>query len=169
MNYHVVVDGRETGPFPPAALNRMRRKGEIRGEQLCRLENGTELRRLDEVFRHFAPSQEVVAEARKNVARWNVDAGTSSISVGAVMAGGGLLRTVLTMDLRGVAFIIVGIGLLVNGYAQRRRGELARQAQVRSTTSTPASSADHSLAQTPLPTEGERATPPSQPTGRYDY
>jgi hypothetical protein len=124
MNYFVLVDGRETGPFSPAILNRMHRKGEVRGEHLCRAEKGVDVRRLDEVFRHFAPPQDVVVEARKNVAQWNLEAGAKSLSFGGLMIFIGVLRMLLSafMDLRGIALVIVGIGLVANGLAQRRRG-----------------------------------------------
>jgi hypothetical protein len=126
MRYFVVTDGGESGPHTPAVLNRMFQKGQVRGEQLCREENSQQTRRLDEVFRHFAPSQEVVMKARKNVAQWNQQAGAASISLGIVFVAIGVFRTLITTNIfSGIAFFIVGIGLIVNGVAQRRRGVAA--------------------------------------------
>jgi hypothetical protein len=125
--FFVLTGSGETGPFAPSVLNRMFSKGEIQGTQMCRREDQSETHRLDEVFRHMGPSQAVVEVARKNVAAYNVASGTGSIKIGAVMLGGNLLA-LLAIQRISIPFIIVGIGLLVNGLAQRRRGEASRAA-----------------------------------------
>ncbi len=53
MNYFLVTPDGETGPLTVAQLNRMFARHEITSAQLCRRENMTEARRLDEEFRHM--------------------------------------------------------------------------------------------------------------------
>lgn len=124
MKYFIYTEAGEIGPFPMEKINRMFSKGEIRGHQLCRSENSDAKKRLDAVFKHFAPSQDVVAAARKNVANYNVNEGSGSMLIGValilvpayrmLMKGGNLLGL--------IPFLIVGIGLVVRGYRQNVRG-----------------------------------------------
>lgn len=126
MKYYVLTEAEESGPYSAATLNRMFQKGQVRADQLCREEGSQQTRRLDEVFRHFSPSKEVVLEARKNVSKWNQQAGAASTSLGIGFLTFGILRAVMRGNIfSGVALLIVGIGLVVNGVAQRRRGDAA--------------------------------------------
>ena len=129
MNYFLTTEHGELGPFPMVKINRMFRAGEIRGDHLCRPENSQEKQRLDVMFKHFAPSQDVVASARKNVAAYNTSAGLSSMGLGlaliavpsirAFMKGGNVFAL--------IPWLIVGIGLLIRGYAQNARGVKAME------------------------------------------
>ena len=126
----VLTDSGETGPFSPATLNRMFSKGEIQGTQMCRREDQTETHRLDEVFRHMGPSQAVVENARKKVAAYNVESGSGSMRVGAIMFIGSLWRMFMIkfINVWAIGFMIVGVSLILNGLAQRRRGKAAQTA-----------------------------------------
>ena len=118
----------ETGPFSPSTLNRMFSKGEIQGAQMCRREDQSETRRLDEVFHHMSPSQAVVEAVRKNVAAYNVESGTGNMRVGAIMFFGSLcyVFTTQSINVYAIAFMIVGVSLMFGGYAQERRGKASQ-------------------------------------------
>ena len=127
--FFVLTDSGEIGPFAPTALNRMFSKGEVHGAQLCRREASAETRRLDEVFHHTGPSQTVVATARKNVAAYNVNDGAGSMRIGTIMfLGSTFYGFVESINVYAVAFFGVGISLMVNGYAQWKRGTAAQSA-----------------------------------------
>jgi hypothetical protein len=159
MNYWVLTPTGETGPYSVATLNRMHQKGEVRGDQMCRAEKATAVRRLDEVFRHWAPPQDVVHEARKNVAQWNQQAGQAAITGGLAMIGYGIFKMIqLGTPLAGIPFLVVGIGLLAAGISQLRRGK-AGAARVAA-----------SQPQPKVVTRGEGAPPaPAEPPGPYNY
>jgi hypothetical protein len=127
MKYFVTTEFGEAGPYTAATLNRMFQKGQVRGDHLCREENSQQRRRLDDVFRHFAPSATVVVDARRNVARWNQNAGRASTNTGWIMVGIAMIWMILMQGVAAwtIAVLIVGIGLVVNGNAQHRRGKLA--------------------------------------------
>ena len=133
--FFVLTGSGETGPFLPPTLNRMFSKGEIQGTQMCRREDQTEPRRLDEVFRHMGPSQAVVESARKNVAAYNVESGTGSMRVGAIMFCGSLWRAFATQSINVyiIGFVIAGVSLMMNGLAQQRKGKAAQEKLSRKT------------------------------------
>ncbi len=124
MNYYLNTEHGEIGPFPMVKINRMFRAGEIRGDHLCRPENSQEKQPLDVMFKHFAPSQDVVASARKNVAAYNTSEGNSSMLIGLALIVLPAMRAFLKdSNLLGlIPWLIVGIGLLLRGYAQNARG-----------------------------------------------
>lgn len=126
--YFVITDSGETGPFAPAVLNRMFSRGEIKGTQMCRLEDASEVHRLDEVFRHMSPSQTVVEAARKNVAAYNIKSGSGNMKVGAIMFFGSLWYVFTTrfINVYAIAFMIVGVSLTFAGLTQRRRGKTSQ-------------------------------------------
>src|SRR5690349_1785683 len=124
MKYYLVTAQGETGPFTVEKVNRMFQKGEVRGEQLCRAENSKETQRLDAVFKHFAPSQAVAVKARREVANYNVSAGSGSVNTGVLMAGAATFALFASSHflIWKIGFIIVGISLIVNGMSQQKRG-----------------------------------------------
>ncbi len=124
MNYFLTTEHGELGPFPMVKINRMFRAGEIRGDHLCRPENSQDKQRLDAMFKHFAPSQDVVASARKNVAAYNTSAGNSSMLLGLALIAVPSIRAFLRgSNLLGlIPWLVVGIGLLIRGYSQHIRG-----------------------------------------------
>lgn len=111
MNYFIVMDGGETGPHPPITINRLFQNGQLRADQLCRAENSQQYRRLDEVFRHFAPSPEIAAHARRRVARWNQKILiSSSLSVGPCLTFLGVFRLVHErVDKAGIMMTMAGL------------------------------------------------------------
>jgi hypothetical protein len=128
VRYFVVTQNGERGPLTVIKVNCLFQKGELRGDQMCREETSTRQRRLDEVFPHFAPPATTVVEARRTVAMWNQEAGRASITFGVVL----LAIAALQYSSFGIApwtlsFIIVGVGAIVNGVRQRRRGDAARE------------------------------------------
>lgn len=129
MNYFLTTEQGEFGPFPMVKINRMFRAGEIRGDHLCRPENSPEKQRLDIMFKHFAPSQDVVISARKNVAAYNTSAGLSSMAVGLALIAVPSIRAMMKgSNLLGlIPWLIVGIGLLFRGFAQNARGVKAME------------------------------------------
>ena len=129
MEYFLTTEQGELGPFPMVKINRMFRAGEIRADHLCRPENSQEKQRLDVMFKHFAPSKDIVASARKNVATYNTSAGNSSMLLGlALIAVPSIRAFIKESNVLGlIPWLIVGIGLLIRGYSQHARGVKAME------------------------------------------
>jgi hypothetical protein len=166
MTYYITTAQGETGPFTVEKLNRMFQKGEIRGEQLCRVEDSQQQRRLDEVFKHFAPSQAVALKARRDVAAHNVSSGGGSVSLGGALVAGALFAMIGLQRISAwkIGAIIAGIWLIMNGMKQQKQG-LDAQKKMK-----PASGEDEPSAENgSLPHEKSNGAQSAGNSGNYNY
>lgn len=119
--YFVITGSGPSGPFSPAVLNRMFSKGEIQGAQMCRREDASEVRRLDEVFRHMGPSKTIALTARTKAAEYNVKTGEGSLGLGLIFL---IVNVVTWLTIQRIFpwLIIAGVLMIPAGYGQLRRG-----------------------------------------------
>lgn len=67
--YFVRKNGSEVGPLSTAQINRMFQRGDLEPEMPCRVEHGTELRRLDDVLPHLTRNKRANPEKVQAIKR----------------------------------------------------------------------------------------------------
>ena len=123
---------REDGPFTPAQINRMFAKGQVDRDQLCRIDGRAGTRPLKEQFRHMAPPDEkMVKETRARVRAWNLQEGEKMITLGGALLAIGFYRLAAFASPRALIAFLAGAICLWTGFAQKRRANAARKAELR--------------------------------------
>jgi hypothetical protein len=127
MKVFIITSEGEQGPLTAAQINRLYARGKLKPDQLCRVEGIEGNKPIHEVFRHLAaPNQEVVAATRNQVAAYNRDEGNSGVATGWIMVFMGICFIIFFNPFNvGFGLLIVGVGFIVRGQAQLRRGEKA--------------------------------------------
>jgi hypothetical protein len=129
MKVFLITPEGEHGPLTVAQINRLHSQGQLKPDQLCRVDGAGEIKPIAEVFRHLAPKQEVVTAARKQVAAYNRDAGNSGVVTGSIMLVVGVCCILFFNPFNiGVGLLIVGTTLIARGQAELRKAEKARAA-----------------------------------------
>ncbi len=126
MKYYVTTPRGETGPHTPEQLGFMYQKGEIKEDYLCRAEDSDGARRLDVVFPRLSKPSEVAVRVERDAAIYDRKEGDRQIFIGVLFMAYPVTVFVFSGSTAGIplACLLLGIGILSRGAAQRRRGVL---------------------------------------------